>query len=175
MARTQTLPVKAFPGSTDKKCRQCYSKDETTMHILNMCTASLKMMTERHDAVLGVLTKFLDECDIEYDTSYISLDNLKPDLVIKYNNSCYFVDITIPYDSITNMESAANRKIEKYRHLGYVIPFCVGSLGSWYSGNQILKTEMNFPINTWKILKTASIKESIEGSGRILSKFFNCF
>ena len=55
------------------------------------------MMTERHDAVLGVLTKFLDECDIEYDTSYISLDNLKPDLVIKYNNSCYFVDITIPY------------------------------------------------------------------------------
>ena len=89
MARTQTLPVKAFPGSTDKKCRQCYSKDETTMHILNMCTASLKMMTERHDAVLGVLTKFLDECDIEYDTSYISLDNLKPDLVIKYNNSCY--------------------------------------------------------------------------------------
>ena len=87
----------------------------------------------------------------------------------------YFVDITIPYDSITNMESAANRKIEKYRHLGYVIPFCVGSLGSWYSGNQILKTEMNFPTNTWKILKTASIKESIEGSGRILSKFFNCF
>ena len=65
--------------------------------------------------------------------------------------------------------------IEKYRHLGYVIPFCVGSLGSWYSGNQILKTEMNFPTNTWKILKTASIKESIEGSGRILSKFFNCF
>ena len=175
MARTQTLPVKAFPGSTDKKCRQCYSKDETTMHILNMCTASLKMMTERHDAVLGVLTKFLDECDIEYDTSYISLDNLKPDLVIKYNNSCYFVDITIPYDSITNMESAVNSKIEKYRHLGYVIPFCVGSLGSWYSGNQILKTEMNFPTNTWKILKTASIKESIEGSGRILSKFFNCF
>ena len=140
-----------------------------------MCTASLKMMTERHDAVLGVLTKFLDECDIEYDTSYISLYNLKPDLVINYNNSCYFVDITIPYDSITNMESAANRKIEKYRHLGYVIPFCVGSLGSWYSGNQILKTEMNFSSNTWKILKTASIKESIEGSGRILSKFFNCF
>ena len=27
MARTQTLPVKAFPGSTCKKCRQCYSKD----------------------------------------------------------------------------------------------------------------------------------------------------
>ena len=26
MARTQTLPVKAFPGSTYKKCRQCYSK-----------------------------------------------------------------------------------------------------------------------------------------------------
>ena len=64
-----------------------------------MCTASLKMMTEIHDAVPGVL----DECDIEYDTSYISLDNLKPDLIIKYNNSCYFVDITIPYDSITNM------------------------------------------------------------------------
>ena len=81
---------------------------------------------KRHDAVLGVLSKFLDECDIEYDTSYISLDNLKPDLVIKYNNSCYFVDITIPYDSITNMESTANRKIEKYRYLGYVIPFCVG-------------------------------------------------
>ena len=70
MARTQTLPVKAFPGSTDKKYRQCYSKDETTMHILNMYTTSLTMMTERHDAVLGVLIKFLDECDIEYDTSY---------------------------------------------------------------------------------------------------------
>ena len=52
MARTQTLPIKSFPGSTDKKCRQCYSKDETTMHILNMCTASLKMMTERHDVVI---------------------------------------------------------------------------------------------------------------------------
>ena len=173
LTRTPTLPVKAFPGSTDKKC--CYSKAETTMHILNMCTASLKMMTERHDAVLGVLTKFLDECYNEYDTSYISLDNLKPDIIIKFNNSCYFVDITIPYDSIRNMESADNWKIEKYRHLGYVIPFCVGSLGYWYSGNQILKTEMNFPSNTWKILKTASIKESIEGSGRILSKFFNCF
>ena len=93
------------------------------------------MMTERHDVVLGVLTKCLDECHIEYDTSYISLDNLKPDIVIKYNNSCYFVDITIPYNSITNMESAANSKIENYRHLGYVIPFCVGYLGSWYLGN----------------------------------------
>ena len=123
------------------------------MHILNMCTASLTIMTERHDAVLGVLTKFLDECDIEYDTSYISLDNLKPDLVFKYNNSCYFVDIIIPYNSITNMESAAHRKIEKYRHLGYVIPFCGGSLGSWYSGNQIIKTEINFLSNTWKTLK----------------------
>ena len=164
MARTQNLPVKYFPGSTDRKCRKCYSKDETTMHILNMCIASLKMMTEIHDAVLGVLTKFKVECDIEYDTSYSSLDNLKPYLVIKYNNSCYFFDITIlysVYDSITNMESAANRKIEKYLHLGYVIPFCVGYLGYWYSGNQILKTEMNFPSNTFKILKTASIKESI--------------
>ena len=105
-------------------------------------------------------------------------DNLKPDLVIKYDNSCYFVDIdviTIPYDSITNIEYATNRKIGNCRHLGYVIPFYVGYLGSWYSGNQILKTEMNFPSNTWKILNTASIKESIEGSGRILSKFFNCF
>ena len=110
MARTHSLPVKAFRGSTDNKFRQCYSKDETTMHILNMCTASLKMMTEINDAVIGVLTNFLDECDIEYDTSYISLDNLKPDLVIKYNNSCYFVDITIPHDSIKNMESAANRQ-----------------------------------------------------------------
>ena len=41
------------------------------MHILNMCTASLKMMTEKNDAVRGVLTKLLDECHIEYDTSYI--------------------------------------------------------------------------------------------------------
>ena len=105
-----------------------------------MCTSSLQIMTERHDTFLGVLTKLLDDCDIEYDTSYTSLDNLKPDIVIKYNNSCYFVDITISYDSIINMESAANRKIEKYRKLGYVIPFCVGSLGSWYLGNQILKT-----------------------------------
>ena len=63
MARTQTLPVKDFPGSKDKKCRQCYSKDETTIHILNICTVSLTMMTERHDDVLGVLTKFLDEGD----------------------------------------------------------------------------------------------------------------
>ena len=63
MSRTQTIPVKSFPGSTDNTFRQCYSKDETTMHILNMCTASLKMMTERHDAFLGVLTKLLDECD----------------------------------------------------------------------------------------------------------------
>ena len=118
-----------------------------------MCTESLTHMTERNDAVLGIRTKLPDECDIEYDTSYISLDNLKPDIVIKYNNSCYFVDITIPYDSITNMESAANRMIEKYRHLGYIIPFCVGYLGSWYSGNQILKTEMNFPSNTWKTLR----------------------
>ena len=56
------------------------------------------------------------------------------------------------------MEYDANKQIEKYRHLGYVIPFCIGSMGSWYSGKQILKTEMNFPSNTWKTLKTASIK-----------------
>ena len=62
MARIQTVPVTLFPGSTDTKCRQFYSKDETTIQILNMCTASLQMMRERHDAVLGVITKFPDEC-----------------------------------------------------------------------------------------------------------------
>ena len=64
------------------------------MQILNMCTASLKMMTEIHDSVLIVLTKLICECHI--DTSYISLDNLKPDLVIKYNNSFIFSTSQFP-------------------------------------------------------------------------------
>ena len=133
------------------------------------------LVTERHDTFLGVLTKFLYVCHILYDTSHISLDNLKLDLVIKYNNSCYFVEILIPYDSIINLESSANRKIEKYRQLIYVSSLCYSSLRSWYSGKQILKIYINVPSNTWKTLKTDNNTRFWKNFIVIFQLFLKCF
>ena len=76
------------------------------------------------------------------------------------------------------MEYAANRKIENYRHLGYVIPFCVGSLGSWYSGNPNSRDRNEFSFKYLENIEDASIKESMEvreefyrNSSTVLSRF----
>ena len=67
---------------------------------------------------------------IKYGTSYLSDYQLKPDIIMNYNSSTYVIDSIVAFDSISNMESAANKNNDKYSYSGYIIYVCVGLLES---------------------------------------------
>ena len=171
-ARLQVLPVKSFTGSPDIMCRKCFSEVETSMHVLSCCRSQFLLMTKRHNDVQDQLCSLLSDLNISFDKQHISSSGLKPDLVITSNDVIYVIDIAIPFDNSDNVSESAQRKISKYSELGLVIPFVVGTLGSWPVANDILKEELGISARLWKKLKNACIKAAIEGSGELLSDFF---
>ena len=103
-----------------------------------------------HDKIQEIIITFLDSPSINYATSSTTKDELKASIIINNNRSKYSIDITEPFYSVSNIVSAARSEIEKYSHLAYIIPFCVGSL---VPDNYILEEEFKIPEKICKSIK----------------------
>lgn len=55
----------------------------------------------------------------------------------------------IPFDNVQRFEAAYGEKVTKYRHLGNVYPFIVGSLGSWMPANDKIRRVFNISTREW--------------------------
>ena len=74
-----------------------------------------------------------------------NIDNLYPDIVIETAKGRIINNITIPFDEFQNSEQAHEVKVRKNEDLGTVLPFIIGSLGSWPISNDLIKSSLKIP------------------------------
>jgi len=120
--------LKRWGRSVDDKCPLC-SNIQTNKHVLSNCgsKAALSRYTERHNNVLGLLAKWINDRISKTHKLYVDLpysnflqqqdlfSNLRPDLAIVTNNKIVVLELTICHE--TNLESSKSYKINKYKHL----------------------------------------------------------
>ncbi|XP_046633154.1 uncharacterized protein LOC124312704 [Daphnia pulicaria] len=102
----------------------------------------------------------------------LSVDNsgLRPDLVVTSTNPSIIIDVTVSLSSADGLEKGQARKIEKYKHLGVVLPLVVGSLGSWLPSNDEICLALGFSGRKWLNLKKKIKLLAIQGTTQIIAK-----
>ena len=122
----------------DPKCPQIGCTQTGALgHLLSNCEKMLNRYTHRHDSVLALIYENIRKnnpasvelyCDIEglkvnggTMPPEIALTSKKPDLVIVDRRSnpvtITLLELTVPWDSTTNFDSAYNRKRTRYEYL----------------------------------------------------------
>ena len=104
----------------------------------------------------------------------------RPDLVVisPDNSSAILVDVTMPFEgSPSALEDAAAAKIAKYRplctqlstHFASVIflPFIIGSLGSWYPGNEDVLHHLRIGHRYTTLMRKLCVASAIGGTQNI--------
>ncbi|XP_057365066.2 uncharacterized protein LOC130685765 [Daphnia carinata] len=88
----------------------------------------------------------------------------RPDIVVISTNPATIIDVTVPLSSAEGLEKVWDKKIEKYKHLGSVLPQVVGSLGSWLPSNDAISLALSIPRRRWnnltKKMKLLAIQET---------------
>ena len=171
-ARLGILPVKCKPGSkiSDQKCRLGCGKDETSHHVVSCCQVNMVMNTKRHDSILSLLATEAEKHGHRLTVNKAADDNsMRPDLLINSVNPPLIIDVTVPFDIPNGMERAHGNKMEKYRHLGPVLPLVVGALGSWLPTNDEIAIALGFSRRKWSFIRRKMKLLAIQGTTRIIA------
>ena len=67
------------------------------------------------------------------------------------------------------MERAHGNKMEKYRHLGTVLPLVVGALGSWLPTNDEIAIALGFSRRKWSFIRRRVKLLAIQGTTKIIA------
>ena len=165
--RLGLLPLKGRPGAQgeDQLCRRCMKFKETTHHVVNGCPAGLVLARKRHDNVQSILTEALRKAGHEVGETQNELDpNLRPDIVVKTTNPPTIIDVAVSFDDEEAMCKRGEIKVEKYRHLGTVLPFIVGSFGAWWRENERIKFLLNSSEKAWLGVRRRCRLASVRGT-----------
>jgi Reverse transcriptase (RNA-dependent DNA polymerase) len=172
-ARLGILPVRGGPGSksTVKTCRLGCTKLETTDHVVCGCQVNSALLINRHNSILELIAEETEKLGHSVSVNLaVGNSGLRPDLVVNSTNPPTIIDVTVPLSSADGLEKAKARKIEKYNHLGLVLPLVVGSLGSWLPSNDEISLALGFSGRKWGILKKKMKLLAIQGTTRIIAK-----
>lgn len=186
-ARCNLLPtrtvLKRSKLTNNTTCPKCHQQPETLAHVLNACTPNAGLMRARHNSILSRLQKathkdlgtiFMDQ------TIPGSPDILRPDLVVKNNNtsSITIVDVTIPMETGPEaFEKARSEKTQKYAALvqwartkyqsvNFGV-FIIGSLGSWDIKNEETLKMLGIGYKYSLLFRKLCCSDAIEGSLQI--------
>lgn len=175
-ARLGLLPVRSCPGSRipDKTCRRGCREAETTAHVISHCKNNLSLYTDRHNEVLNALAETLRRSGhhVTVNNAFDST-RLRPDLVIDSTSPETIIDVTVPLDTADNLNSAYQKKIEKYKDLGEILPLVVGSMGAWLPSNDVIRDALNIPPRIWNGFRRRSRLLAIQGTTRIIQRHLN--
>ncbi|XP_057380672.1 uncharacterized protein LOC130703070 [Daphnia carinata] len=94
---------------------------------------------------------------------------VRPDFVVTSTNRAIIIDVTVPLSSAEGLEYARDKKIEKYKHLGSVLPLVVGSLGSWLSSNDAISLALSLPGRQWNNLNWKMKLLAIQGTTKVIA------
>ena len=190
-ARLNLLPVRTVQARCHRPvpntlCRHCGRDQETLAHILNRCHQNLGMVRDRHNSVLERIVRAVPEHlgtkQKEQAIPGTSGAN-RPDLTIisPDKSTIILVEVCCPFEgSPTALEDAARLKVEKYEPLRQtllqsytsveVLPFIVGSLGSWYPPNDRVLSRLHIEWKYANLMRRLCVVSAIAGSQSIWYK-----
>ena len=172
-SRLGLLPVRARPGSksTVKTCRLGCNKMETSQHVISACQVNLNLCTARHNSLLDLMAaetrKLGHVARINLATTG---DSLRPDLIVTSMDPALVIDVTVPYDDPLNLQRAHDFKVEKYQHLGRVLPLVVGATGAWLPSNDEIAPALGIDPRTWNSIRRRLRLAAIQGTTKIISR-----
>ncbi|KZS03846.1 Uncharacterized protein APZ42_033330 [Daphnia magna] len=170
-ARLGRLPVRGCPGSksTNKKCRLGCGKLETTGHVVCCCQVNSALSIKRHNSILDLMVAEAEALAHSVPINHsIDSTGMRPDIVVTSTNPAIIIDVTVPLSCAEGLARAKDKKIEKYKHLGSVLPLVVGSLGSWLPSNDAISLALSIPGRRWNNLKRKMNLLAIQGTTRII-------
>ncbi|KZS19684.1 Uncharacterized protein APZ42_013857 [Daphnia magna] len=100
----------------------------------------------------------------------IDSTGMRPYIVVTSTNPAIIIDVTVPLSCLEDLASARDKKIEKYKHLGSVIPLVVGSPGYWLPSNDAISLTLSIPGKRWKNQKRKMKLLTIQGTTTIIGK-----
>lgn len=187
-ARLNLLPVRTVQARCHRlvpnsQCRTCGRAPETLAHVLNHCPFNLGMARERHNAILERIVRavpeFLGTKMKEQPIPGTTGDN-RPDLTIisPCGTRVTLVEVSCPFEGTpTALEDAAKHKVTKYEPLRQqllqtyaevtVLPFIVGSLGSWYPPNDHVLSHLHIGWRYASLMRRLCVVSAISGSQTI--------
>ena len=187
-ARLNLLPVRTVQARCRRlvpttQCRTCGRVPETLAHVLNHCHFNLGMARARHNSILERIVRavpeFVGTKMKEQQIPGTTGDN-RPDLTIisPCGTKVTLVEVSCPFEGTpTALEDAANLKMTKYEPLRQQLlqtyaevtihPFIVGSLGSWFPGNDRVLSALRIGQKYAALMRRLCVVSAIAGSQNI--------
>ena len=187
-ARLNLLPVRTVQARCHKpissaQCRLCGRVPETLAHVLNHCHDNLGLVRTRHNSILERIVRAIPD---DFGTKMkeqplpgTSGDN-RPDLTIISPDemSVIIVEVTCPFEGGPSaLQDAADAKVTKYQPLKTallqhyssveILPFVVGSLGSWLPGNDKVLSRLRIGYKYASRMRRLCVVSAIAGSQSI--------
>ena len=165
--RLGLLPLRGRPGaqSDNQLCRRCMKFKETTHHVANGCPAGLVLSRNRHDRIQSIVVEAIRKAGHDVlETPNEHDSNLRPDIVVTSTCPPVIIDIAVSFDDEEAMCKRHEIKVEKYRHLGTVLPFIVGSFGAWWRENGLIRKELSISEKAWLGVRRRCRLASIRGT-----------
>ncbi|KAL5509813.1 hypothetical protein EMCRGX_G005243 [Ephydatia muelleri] len=187
-ARLNLLPVRTVQARCRQavpstQCRLCGRMPETLAHVLNHCHANLGLVRERHNAILDRIVRAVPpSLGTKYKEQAIpgTTGNNRPDLTIisPDESTVTIVDVSCPFEgSPLALEEAAKTKLMKYEPLKQhllqtynsvtILPFIVGSLGSWYPANDRVLSSLRIGRKYASLMRKLCVVSAVAGSQNI--------
>ena len=166
----------------DPKCPLCSTSPCTLGHLLSSCKEALDRFEWRHNNIVHYLYSTLSSQRLEGVEVYADLEGLrvngvtippdlavsaqKPDLVIvkRKSKEVKLVELTVPWDTSTNMAAALKRKTERYEDLAAEIngngfkcsniPLEIGTRGVINTRNKAVLTQL---CHAMKVTKASAV------------------
>ena len=169
-------------------CRICGRVLETLAHILNHCHQNLGMARDRDNAVLERIVRAVPDymgTKMKEQAIPCTTGNNRPDITITSpdldGSMITIVEVSCPFEgSPTALEDAAKAKQAKYEPLRQQLllrygavnihPFIVGSLGSWYPGNDRVLSALRIGHRYTALMRRLCVVSAIVGSQTILNQ-----
>ena len=164
-------------------CCRCGREQETLAHVLNHCHYNLGMVRDRHNSILERIVRAVPEhmgTKMKEQPLPGTSGANRPDLTIisPDESSAFIVEVCCPFEgSPTALEDAARSKVEKYQPLRQtllqrytsveVLPFIVGSLGSWYPPNDRVLSRLHIGWRYASLMRRLCVVSAIAGSQTI--------
>ena len=177
---SRTVQARCGKVLPDTRCRRCQLVPETLSHITNHCLHNMRLICQRHNAVLERLIRAIPQ-SLGDKFKEQPLPNTtganRPDLTIiaPDGRSAILVDVCIPFEgSPEALQDAAQEKMRKYEPLRQtlltrfecveVFPFVIGSLGSWFPPNEEVLRKLRIGWKYAILMRRLCVASAIAGS-----------
>lgn len=144
-ARLGLVPLNMYRfNAGPKNCRRCNNGDESLPHVINHCSAHRRAILERHNAIVGRIKVAAEKKFrvIAENRTVIEGCMIRPDLLLVQQRTALILDVTVAFENrVQAFQEARARKMSHYIKLrenllktydkAEIIPFVIGSLGSW--------------------------------------------